>query len=72
MSGFDGLAVDLGNLHRMSSAKTRSVTPENPTGEKGRGGMATVFLAEDLDGDKTVEALLVRLEDDAHSATPEF
>ncbi len=41
MPGFDGLAVDMGNLHRLSSAQTRSVTPENPTGEKGRGGMAT-------------------------------
>jgi hypothetical protein len=37
---FDGLAVDLGNLHRLSSAQTRSITPENPTGAKGAGGMA--------------------------------
>ena len=41
MADFDGLAVDLGNLHRLSSARSRSITPENPTAEKGRGGMAT-------------------------------
>ncbi len=40
MADFDGLAVDMGNLHRLSSARTRSICPENPTGEKGRGGMA--------------------------------
>lgn len=40
-SGFSGLDVGLGNLARLSSAKTRSVSPENFTGEKGKGGMAT-------------------------------
>jgi hypothetical protein len=39
--GFSGLEVGLGNLPRLSSAKTRSVSPENFTGEKGKGGMAT-------------------------------
>jgi len=38
---FDGLAVDLGQLFRLSSARTRSISPENLTGEKGKGGMAT-------------------------------
>ncbi len=38
---FNGLGVDLGNLHRLSPARTRSISPENFTGEKGRGGMAT-------------------------------
>ena len=38
---FDGLAVDLGNLYRLSKARTRSISPENFTGEKGRAGMAT-------------------------------
>ena len=38
--GFDGLSVNLGNLPRLSAAKTRSISPENFTGEKGRGGMA--------------------------------
>ncbi len=39
---FDGLAVDMDNLFRLSDAKTRSVSPENFTGEKGKGGMATL------------------------------
>ncbi|MBQ9079531.1 MAG: DUF2961 domain-containing protein [Clostridia bacterium] len=36
-----GLHNSLSNLHRLSDAKTRSVSPENFTGEKGKGGMAT-------------------------------
>ena len=38
---FNGLDVGLGNLYRTSDAKTRSISPENFTGEKGKGGMAT-------------------------------
>lgn len=38
---FDGLGMTLGNLPRLSYAKTRSISPENFTGEKGQGGMAT-------------------------------
>ena len=38
---FDGLAVNLGNLHRLSDAETRSLSAENFSGAKGRGGMAT-------------------------------
>lgn len=38
---FNGLEVGLGNLYRTSDAKTRSISPENFTGEKGKGGMAT-------------------------------
>jgi hypothetical protein len=38
---FDGLHMNMGNLPRLSSARTRSVSPENFTGEKGKGGMAT-------------------------------
>jgi len=38
---FDGLGMSLGNLPRLSDAKTRSISPENFTGEKGKGGMAT-------------------------------
>jgi hypothetical protein len=30
-----------GNLHLLSDAQSRSISPENPSGEKGRGGMAT-------------------------------
>jgi len=40
-STFNGLNMSLGNLSRLSHAKTRSISPENFTGEKGRGGMAT-------------------------------
>ncbi len=38
---FDGLAVDMSSLYRLSKAKTRSISPENFTGEKGKGGLAT-------------------------------
>lgn len=31
----------MGNLYRVSDARTRSISPENFTGEKGKGGMAT-------------------------------
>ena len=37
---FSGLGMGLGNLSRLSDAKSRSISPENLTGEKGRGGMA--------------------------------
>jgi Protein of unknown function (DUF2961) len=42
---FNGLSVDLNNLFRLSNAKTRSISPENFTGEKGSGGMATDGVA---------------------------
>jgi hypothetical protein len=41
MTGFSGLASSLSDLYRLSSAQTRSISPENFTGEKGKGGMAT-------------------------------
>jgi hypothetical protein len=37
----DGLDLGLGNLYRLSNARSRSISPENFTGEKGRAGMAT-------------------------------
>ncbi len=40
-SKFDGLNMSIGKLPHLSSAKTRSISPENFTGEKGKGGMAT-------------------------------
>ena len=40
-SSFDGLDLNLGNLYRVSKAQTRSISPENFTGEKGKAGMAT-------------------------------
>src|SRR5204863_2766130 len=41
-SGFNGLNMNPGNLFLLSNAKTRSISPENPTGEPGKGGMATL------------------------------
>jgi hypothetical protein len=38
---FNGLDMGMANLPRLSDAKTRSISPENFTGEKGKGGMAT-------------------------------
>src|SRR6266705_6937580 len=38
---FNGLTSGLGDLYRLSKAKTRSISAENFTGEKGKGGMAT-------------------------------
>jgi Protein of unknown function (DUF2961) len=40
-SQFNGLGLNLGNLYRVSKAQTRSISPENFTGEKGKAGMAT-------------------------------
>jgi hypothetical protein len=39
---FNGLGMDMGNLYRLSDAKTRSISPENFTGEQGKGGMADI------------------------------
>jgi len=38
---FNGLHMSLGNLSKLSDAKTRSISAENFTGEKGKAGMAT-------------------------------
>lgn len=38
---FNGLGLHLGNLSLLSNAKTRSISPENFDGAKGKGGMAT-------------------------------
>src|SRR3954452_5745480 len=38
---FNGLDNNMSNLYRLSDAKSRSISPENFTGEKGKGGMAT-------------------------------
>ena len=39
---FNGLDMNMGNLYRLSDAKTRSISPENFTGEKGKAGMASL------------------------------
>jgi hypothetical protein len=41
MAQFNGLALHMGNLFQLSPAHTRSISPENITGEKGKAGMAT-------------------------------
>jgi len=38
---FNGLGLNLGNLFRTSKAQSRSISPENFTGEKGKAGMST-------------------------------
>ncbi|MBL7967069.1 MAG: DUF2961 domain-containing protein [Prolixibacteraceae bacterium] len=52
-SSFNGLDMNMGNLFRLSNAKTRSISPENFTGEKGKGGMAK---PEDKDKPNTANA----------------
>lgn len=43
---FNGLHLNLGNLSRLSHAKSRSISPENFSGEKGKGGMSVDGLAK--------------------------
>ncbi len=43
---FDGLSMGLGNLPRLSKAISRSISAENPSGEKGQGGMAIPISGE--------------------------
>jgi hypothetical protein len=50
-TAFDGLGMNMGNLYRLSNAQTRSISPENFTGEKGKAGMANPE-----DKDKTNQA----------------
>ena len=42
---YNGIESGMNNIYRLSDAKTRSISPENFTGEKGKGGMATTELA---------------------------
>jgi hypothetical protein len=39
-SAYDGLDNHLSSLYRLSNATSLSISPENPTGEKGKGGTA--------------------------------
>ena len=45
---FNGLGMGLGNLSRLSNAKSRSISAENFSGEKGKGGMDPIRFEEDL------------------------
>ena len=47
-AAFNGLDMSLGNLSRLSKAETRSISPENFTGEKGKGGMADPVKDKDI------------------------
>ncbi len=38
----NGVNLGMGDLYRLSDAKSRSISPENFSGEKGKGGMATL------------------------------
>ncbi|MBS1948991.1 MAG: DUF2961 domain-containing protein [Bacteroidetes bacterium] len=44
---YNGIDANMSNIYRMSEAKTRSISPENFTGEKGKGGMATEGTGKD-------------------------
>lgn len=46
-SMFNGLGLNLGTLSRVSPAQTRSISAENFTGEKGKGGMAAEGAGQD-------------------------
>lgn len=48
---YNGIESNLGNLYRTSDAKSRSISPENFTGEKGQGGMATKGTGENASRD---------------------
>ena len=44
VGNFDGLGMHLGNLWRLSDARSRSISAENPRGEKSGGARATEGL----------------------------
>ena len=45
-SKFNGIESNLGNIFRLSEAKTRSISPENFNGAKGAGGKATTGMGQ--------------------------
>ena len=45
---FNGLDMNMGNLSRLSNAKTRSISPENYTGAKGNGATADPLKDKDV------------------------
>jgi Protein of unknown function (DUF2961) len=50
-TAYDGLGNGIGNLYKLSNAKTFSIGPENLTGEKGKGGMASTGSASEASRD---------------------
>ena len=57
MADFNGLGLSLGNLARISRAQTRSISPENFGGEKGRGGTATEGTGAEAARDRAEQRL---------------
>src|ERR1700761_6263275 len=51
---FNGIGMSLGNLQKLSTAQTRSISPENYNGGKGEGGMAV--LSDSLMRNKAIAA----------------
>ncbi|MBA3684583.1 MAG: DUF2961 domain-containing protein [Planctomycetes bacterium] len=51
MTAFNGLGTHLGNLSWVANAQSRSISAENFTGEKGKGGMATDGASKSCVGD---------------------
>src|SRR5215467_6369771 len=49
-SAYNGLGNSLSNVYRTSNAKSLSISPENFTGEKGKGGMAEKGVASHAAG----------------------
>ena len=50
MDQMPGLNLGLGALPLMSRARTRSISAENPTGAKGKGGMAVPGSGKAMSG----------------------
>ena len=48
---YNGIESNMSNIFRMSDAKSRSISPENFTGEKGKGGMATTGTGKNASRD---------------------
>ncbi|MCL2351717.1 MAG: DUF2961 domain-containing protein [Firmicutes bacterium] len=69
-----GIDNNMGNLHRLSEAVTRSISPENKTGGKGMGGMAELdpanrtHAARDLGAGWKISPTVVIKGGDTHEA----
>jgi len=50
-SRFNGIESNMGNIFRLSDAKTRSISPENFNGAKGAGGKATTGTGQNASRD---------------------
>jgi len=55
---FTGIGMHLGNLQKLSTAQTRSISPENFSGGKGQGGMAN--LSDSVTRNKAIGAHAAR------------